>query len=176
MSLCAKALVLLVVLSTPRSVWGQECGPQNYDSEDPPDFICPSPGEDMLTPRLNLMPSIAVERGETLEMPYDGALVARERLEVMGLRLVAVRRLRWLDRRQLLQRATIEQTAAERVHEAERQSLIAYRDHYRGLLDQRQADNKWFRSFWFGFIIGAVVALVLGGLAIYALSQLPTAG
>jgi hypothetical protein len=122
------------------------------------------------------MPSIAVERGETLEMPYDGALVARERLEVMGLRLVAVRRLRWLDRRQLLQRATIEQTAAERVHEAERQSLIAYRDHYRGLLDQRQADNKWFRSFWFGFIIGAVVALVLGGLAIYALSQLPTAG
>lgn len=171
-----QALILILTLLTPRIAWGQECVSQNYDAEETPDFTCPSPGEDMLTPRLNLLPSIAVERGETLDMPFDGAVVSRERLEVMGLRLVAVRRLRWLDRRELLQRATIEQTALERIHEAERQSLIAYRDHYRGLLDQRQAENAWYRSFWFGFVTGAVVALVLGGLAIYALSQLPPAG
>lgn len=166
-----QALIVAIVLTIPRCTWGQ-CGPQNYDQDVPPDFSCPSPEEEQLVPRLNLPRSLAVEEGETVEAPFDGALVARERLELMGLRLKAVRRLRWLDRRQSRLRVDIEQTAVQRVHSAQMVQMTNHRDHYQALAESAQGRDKWYSSYWFGFLCGAVVAVGLVALSVYALAEI----
>jgi hypothetical protein len=90
----------------------------------------------------------------------------------MGVRLRAVRRLRWLDGRYAQQRADIRGTATAQVHDAQQRQLIAHRDYYRTAAEQARGDLKWYSSFWFGFVTGAVVAVILAGVSIWGVSQL----
>jgi hypothetical protein len=167
-----QTLVIVLVLLIPRCGWGGECDLQSYDADEVPNLDCPSPGEELVVPQLELPRSLAVEEGEQLEVPFDGALVARERLEVMGLRLRAVRYLRWLDRSQARQRADITQTATQRVHAAQLLQMTNHRDYYQALAEQSQGREAWYSSYWFGFVCGAVVAIILAGVSVYALAQL----
>lgn len=161
-----------VVLLCPCNSWADDCLGQDYDSDEQPDFACPSPEEDLLVPRMELPASLAVDVGETVEAPFAGALVARERLEVLGLRLKAVRRLRWLDRQQNRLHKRIQQTAARQVHDAQIAQLTSHRNYYRDLAETAVGREKWYKSYWFGFLTGAVVTVGLVVAAIYFIAEI----
>lgn len=155
---------------------GEPCEPQNYSSPQSPDFSCPAQDELALVPNsVELWPaSIPVTRGQSFVAPWDGILVHRDRLIELGLRLKAVRRLRWIDGQAVTARLSLEQRYRDRI-------LSISRDHLRQEQERWQRENdvlrkslasqgKWYRSFWFGYLMGTVVLVLAGGVVIYLLT------
>jgi hypothetical protein len=146
------------------------CGLQNYDSEEPPNFSCPGPEESSMVPMLNPPPSVPVEAGDLMEAQWPGALVHRDRLILMGLRLTASRRLRWADRQRLAgtyrlelddlrEQNRIQEEFLEEQAAALRQRVVAA---------ERRATRAtvWYQSVWFGLVLGlATAALLVVGAA-----------
>lgn len=153
-----------------------ECGPQNYGSEDEPNFECPSPGEEDLVPDLDPPPSIPVQEGDLIEAEWDGALVHKDRLIYMGLRIRAIRRLRWLDNLECVERREIENGHAESILTLNRQYCEQRVDHYRDravqAMDRASSSNAWYRSFGFGLTLGLVISAVLVSLAAYVVTTI----
>lgn len=156
------------------------CGPQDYDSEDPPDFDCPSPTEEAMVPRLRPPESVPVRRGEEVAAEWDGALVHRDRLLEVGLRVRALRRLRWADRLRLAATYRIELTYAEEVCTARVEHMEAQRDAYREqwLAAERraQAHQVWWRSPILWVAVGAVITVGLVLVAAYGLTAVGNSG
>lgn len=159
------------------------CGPQDYDGRTPPDFTCPSPDESGLVPDLNPPASIPVQlgykilnvQGQTVKtMEWEGAVVHRDRLIEMGLKLHAVRRLRWADRLRLKGEYDVGLQHCEETHVAEEKLLKTQRDDIQARFTASQQAvsdaNAWYRSFWFGFVVGILSTGALVALVAYALS------
>jgi hypothetical protein len=176
-------LAILLVLLAPSTALGESapCGPQDYDSTTAPDFSCPGPEEEALTADLNPPASVPVHQGWRLVdsqgrstiLEWDGALVHRDRLLDYGLRLHAVRRLRWADRLRLNAEYDIDLQNAEDVCQARVGLVEAERTAYRERLqteEQRTASAEmWYRSWWFGAIVGVVATAAVVALTAYAL-------
>ncbi len=169
-------VVLLVALYPSQGLTQTVCGPQDYDSKQAPDFDCPSPEEEALIPRLNPPPSIPVHQGKVVEAPWDGALVHRDRLVEYGLKLKALRRLRWADRLYIAERYRIE---IEHVRETAtiREGLLEEQAEYyseQALAAERRARSAtaWYRSWWFGFLSGTLVSAALVALAAYVVTAI----
>lgn len=170
------SLVIIWFLGTVDLVQAEECSVQDYDSTEEPDFDCPSPGEGILAPDLSPPEAIAVHEGETVTAQWDGALVPRDRLIQLGARLQAVRRLRWLDRLRVRAEYEVELGYIDEVASARQNLLDAEVRHYREemVANERRAESaqQWYRSVWFGLIMGFVAAGVLVGLTAYLVSSL----
>lgn len=169
-----RALVIILILTFPVAVHAEEyCQPQDYDSEDQPDFDCPGPEEGLLVPRLNPPPSIPVVEGESLSAPWEGALVHRDRLLRMGTTITAIRRLRWNDRVRLLTEYQILLSYNSDICDANANHAQAEIEFYREALDTAnervQSSRAWHKSWWFGFTVGIVSAGALVALTAYAL-------
>lgn len=166
------ATVLLLIIVYPSSALCQYCGPQEYDSKAAPDFDCPGPEEEALTPDIDLPPSSPVRQGETVEAPWDGALVHRDRLIQLGLRLKAVRRLRWADRLRLAERYQLELEHVENTRRIAQELLDAQVAtlRQRAAAAERRASSSsvWYRSIWFGLLLGIIssAVLVIGAAAV----------
>lgn len=165
------AAVALLVTLYPSQGLAQICGPQDYDSEQAPNFDCPSPEEEALVPRLQPPPSVPVPQGETVTAEWAGVLVHRDRLILNGLKISALRRLRWVDRLHLAGRYQIEIEHA-RATGAIRETLLEERvDYYQGRATTAERATRhasaWYRSFGFGLVIGFVAAGLLVALSVY---------
>jgi hypothetical protein len=181
-----RQLAVALVLLFPATATAQTiCGPQNYDLPQPPDFTCPSPDESGLVPDLNPPPSISVQTGWKLlnaqgqvvkNIEYDGAIVHRDKLIEMGLKLHAVRRLRWADRLRLKGEYDVGLQHCEDTHVAEEKLLRTQRDDVQARLTVQERltsdANHWSRSWMFGFLIGFLTMGLTVMLAAYALSAL----
>lgn len=170
-----RLLAILIIVLYPTSLFGEseECSEQNYDNvEEQPDFACPGPGENSMVPDYAPPDSIPVVMDEYLVAPWDGAFVHVNRLLEIGMRLKAVRRLRWADRARLLQHKRLEIEHAALMAAAHREYAVNRMEQYRKAL--REANNRtkqataWYRSWAFGFLLGALSVGIVAALAIYA--------
>jgi hypothetical protein len=163
-------IILFVLLFSKNAFSEQNCKIQNYDSETAPNFHCPGPGETELVPSLNPPESVPVQDGEQVTAPWDGAVVHRDRLIEMGLKLTAVRRLRWLDRLQLAARYTVETEFNSRLATAriefyeqrQRETALAAQQ----LREELKSSSTWYRSLWFGILLGSFITAVIFTVAI----------
>ena len=170
-----RTLAVLLILLYQSVVFGQEleCVEQNYDSaEERPVFDCPSPGEISMVPDYAPPDSIPVAMDDYLVAPWDGAFVHVNRLLEMGMRLKAVRRLRWADRVRLLEEKRLELSHAEEMAAAHREYAATRIEQYREAITEannrtRQA-TVWYRSWAFGFLLGVVSVGLVAALGIYA--------
>lgn len=154
---------------------GTPCVEATYaDPKREPNYACRGPWEDLLVPDTQFRPSIGLPKGKAISLPaldYDAVLLDRSKVMELGLRIEAIRRLRWMDLHRSSDLLTIEQkylrdTAAEKDKLA--QSQVAS---YRGQLEQAQAElakeKAWYRSWTFGLIVGVVLtAATAAGVAV----------
>ena len=177
LSFLTSAYVMAAPPATPRAVQptpreapsvqpaaqGGPCVDQGYaDPKKEPNYDCRGPGEDMLVPDTDSQPSIGVKAGtQPPAQKYDAVLLDKAKVVELGLRLKAIRRLRWLDLHKSSDLLAIEQkylrdTTAEKDKLA--QSQVAS---YREQLVQTQAElsksKAWYRSWTFGLILGVVL-------------------
>lgn len=174
MTRCILWAVMTVVLWHTPCYAQTVCGPQNYDREDQPDFTCPSPGEAEMVPELNPPASVGVETGDLLEASWPGVLMHRDRVLDLGLRIRALRRLRWSDRLRLAEEYAIRlehtrEVAAARLELAQEQR-DAYEERWRQAEQRADRARAWWRSpaLWVG--VGIIVAGALVALTAYGLS------
>jgi len=168
-------LLILILLFLPQTASG-ECARQDYDSKQAPDFDCPGPEEEVLTPDLQAPPSIPVHQDEEVVPQWDGALVHRDRLVLIGLKLRAVRQIRWVERLRLselhqIELAYVREQNAIREELLERQAVAARE---RALAAESRTDRAqaWYRSVWFGLILGFTAAAALVVAAAYIVTAI----
>lgn len=169
-----RLLVLILVFLFPIPAFGQTvCGPQNYNIEDEPNFECPMPGEESMVPRLTSPPSVPVHLGDSVIAEWEGALVHRDRLIRMGLRIQGIRRLHWADRLRLRAEYDIRIEHRDEVCDARTERVQERVEIYQEALElaneQTRSASAWYRSWWFGFVLGVVSAGALVALTAYAL-------
>ena len=157
----------------PQVAPGAPCVDQGYaDPLKEPNYDCRGPGEDMLVPDTPSQPSIGVPaETQAPAQKWDGVLLDRIKVMELGLRIKAIRRLRWLDLHKSSDLLAIEQkylrdTSTEKDKLA--QSQVAS---YREQLVQTQAElsksKAWYRSWTFGLVVGVVLtSAAVAGVAI----------
>lgn len=168
------AAAFLITIYPAQGLAQTVCGPQDYDSEQAPNFECPSPEEEALVPRLHPPSSLPVRQGDTLTAPWDGVFVHRDRLILNGLKVTALRRLRWADRLHIAERYRVELEHA-RATGTIREELLEEQAEFRqerALAAERSARraNVWYRSWWFGFLLGTLTSTALVALAAYVVT------
>ena len=154
---------------------GAPCVEATYaDPTREPNYACRGPWEDLLVPDTRSQPSVGLPKGKVISLPaldYDAVLLDRAKVLELGLRIEAIRRLRWMDLHRSADLLAIEQrylrdTAAEKDKLA--QSQVSS---YRTQLQQSQAElssaRAWYRSWTFGVIVGVVLtAATVAGVAV----------
>lgn len=166
-------LVLLVV--APRASIGQEvCGPQDYNSETEPNFGCRSPDEGVLAPELDSLDSVVLRAGDTFVAEWDGVFVDRNRLIEIGMRVRALRRLRWGDRVKLRREFDAHIEHARALSQAQLDYMSEQLDAYRAQLARANelvgSSQSWWRSPTLWLAVGVVVTAGLVAVAAYGLS------
>lgn len=164
-----KAILLFSLLLLPSLSWAADpCTLQTYsDPKVEPNYDCPSPHEDSLVPRLELKTSVNLKVKEPA--PWAGVLMDKERVIVLGLRVKALRRLRWQDMRTAEGKLSNELGLAKATSKAALNLAVSQRDNYKEQTKALQEEvirlNKWYHSkvFWFsvGFITAAAGATAL---------------
>ena len=170
-------ITLLILLLLPANAWGEEsCSPQDYTSENSPNFGCPGPGEENMIPSLNPPLSIPVHEGGALVAEWDGALVHRDRLVEVGLTIEGLRRLRWADQLLLRRQYDIQAHHIEEIAQARQAFAEAERDAYKEWYEEAMVSvrnaNSWWRSPSLWFAIGMVASGAAMALAIWGLNAL----
>jgi hypothetical protein len=161
------ALVLSLLLAAPLHAQ-EQCPKQTYtDPAKEPDYSCPSPGEDHLVPKLQLKASTKLLIGD--RAPWTGILMDSGRVMVLGLRIEALRRLRWEDMMYCGEVAGAQIEYVEQTAKAELGLRTSQRDNYKNQAKELQEEviklTKWYRSpiLWFatGFVVAAAGAVVV---------------
>jgi len=152
-------LISLILFSLPARA-ADPCVKQLYsDPKVEPDYDCPSPHEDSLVPRLQLKESTTLKLKEPA--PWEGILMEKERVIVLGLRVKALRRLRWQDMRAADERLESERTFLKASAKADLDLARSQRDSYKEQNKALQAEvtrlNRWYHSKTFWFVTGMVV-------------------
>jgi len=152
-------LVFLLLFSLPARA-ADPCVKQLYnDPKVEPDYDCPSPHEDSLVPRLQLKESATLKLKEPA--PWEGILMDKERVIVLGLRVKALRRLRWQDMRTAEGKLANEIAFAKAAAKADLDLARSQRDNYKEQNKALQAEvvrlNRWYHSKTFWFVTGMVV-------------------
>lgn len=161
-------LLVAAMLFTVPAGAQEPCAKQTYtDPAKEPDYSCPSPGEDYLVPKLQLRDSTRLLVGD--RAPWTGILLDSGRVMVLGLRIEALRRLRWEDMLYCAELAGAQIDYVEQTAQAELGLCTSQRNNYKGQAKELQEEviklNKWYRSpaLWFaaGFVVAAVGAVVV---------------
>ena len=162
-------IIFLGLLLLPATSYGQDrCPKQVYsDPSKQPDFNCPGPGEDALMPQLKTRSSVGLEPTEPA--PWAGVLMDRNRVYLLGLRIKALRRIRWEEIMGCGEILNAEIDYITQTKQATIDLRTSQRDNYREQTKDLQKEvvelNKWYRSpaLWFatGFVVAAAGAVVV---------------
>jgi len=165
-----RALIILLLLST--TSYAADCPRQRYDLPDKqPNYDCPSPGEDSMVPRLNLQASVELKKGA--KAPRAGILLDTNRVLLLGLRIKALRRIRWSETVQCQERRKIEQGYLASQHKLEKTFIAKQRDNWK----QQAVDAhkelasryRWYNSKAFWFAAGVVTTAAAATALAYGL-------
>ena len=158
-----------VLMLTPSCAHAQ-CVVQSYsDPKSEPDWACPGPDEGILIPEVRLRPSIGLEvgaayrrsRGEgEIQLNFPMVLMDRDRVLHLGMKIKALRKLRWLERHRMDEVLRVERRymqdrlkAQLDLEKSRVKVALQQRDRLRKSLSEARA---WYRSWTFGFIVGVV--------------------
>jgi hypothetical protein len=162
------AIVLMALVPT-RAYSAKEeesCGPQDYNSDELPNFECVSPGENELVPTINAPPIVQVNEGEQIIPEWDGALIHKDKIIEIGLRIVRLRFLRWMDGFRLRTGYKVDSEYEEEEQSIQLELVTAQKDAWKAVAEEAQAEiarsNAWWRKPVVWAVIGAVIA---GGVA-----------
>lgn len=176
-----KLLIFIVLWWWTPSLYAQTdtiCTAQDYsDSEREPNWECPSPGEESLVPKGPFHPSFGIEDGAHITtadgnqgfiLSYDAVVIDTQKVTQLGMRIQALRKLRWLDIHKARERLNIDRAYAEKQLQIRLELTEAREKALRGdLKETRQQLNdakKWYRSWTCGVVVGVVVTAVGAGL------------
>ena len=158
-------IVLLCIWCVPAHARDPKCAKQNYlDVSTEPDYNCPSPGEDVIVPPLQLMASVTLDPNDSRMniIPWAGILMDKNRVLMLGMRIKALRRLRYLDFRSNTEELTLSESFLQANCKINTKLAIAQRDNYKKRAISLNAEiahrNKWYRSGPFWFATGVVTA------------------
>ena len=154
------AFLVALLLAAPAYAQKQ-CPVQNYvDLSTEPDFDCPGPGEEDLLPNLELKSSVALEPNQPA--PWEGILMDKNRVLRLGLRVKALRRLRWQELRYCGELAAAELDYIEDTSRAELDLRTSQRDTYKSQVELLQREvralDSWYRSPILWFSVGVIVS------------------
>lgn len=154
-------IYLIMLLSSLTTRADVPCKYQPYLATMKPDFGCPSPGEDdLIPPHSSLRESIELK--VSAPAPWTGILMDSNRVIHLGLRVQALRQLRWLDLKTAEEKRSSERELTKRLSAADLKLLTVERESYKRQSQALQVEldhkNKWYRSWSFGFVVGAAVA------------------
>lgn len=155
------ALVLLALLVASPAVAKVPCPVQIYTNpKAEPDYSCPGPGEDALVPKLNLKTSVELKLNA--KSPWSGILMDPNRALTLGLRIKALRRIRWQETTSCKERLDAELKYAASANKATLDLRTSQRDNYKKQTEALQEEvislKKWYRSGPFWFAVGVVTA------------------
>ena len=155
-------VLAMFLFSYPALAADPTCAPQDYTKAKPvPIFECPSPLEDTLVPTLDPGPKASVKLLTSKPAPWDGILMDSDRVIQLGLRIKAIRRLRWNDTLTLQDKMAAEIKLVEDSKKADLNLLQSQRESYKQQLQttQKELDSAraWYRSWTFGVVVGVVV-------------------
>lgn len=157
----------------------QPCTEQNYsDSKKEPRYDCPGPDEAALVPNVPTKPSLGVPTGTELRVSprkstlvdFDAVLLDKMKVIELGMRIKALRRLRWLERHKGKDLLAIEKKyVSDRLNaklKLEQSRVKSYKQQRDDARAQRNKLRAWYRSptLWFavGFVVSAAGATALG--------------
>lgn len=154
-------LVLTLVLLFPLPANADPCGPQDYTrASPPPNFDCPSPLEETLVPKPEHGLKDSIKLLTTKPAPWDGILMDSDRVIQLGLRITALRRLRWMDTLTAIDKTKMEVKLVEDSKKADINLVTSQRESYKVQLQETQKElskaKAWYRSWTFGLIVGVV--------------------
>lgn len=157
-----KLVILIAVLTQlwPTVVFAADCPRQDYSNpKTEPDYNCPGPEEETMVPPLQMSDSLELLKGKTA--PWDGVLMDKNRVLFLGLRVKALRRIRYIERQSFAQKIEAESTFLKASAKADLDLRTSQRDSYKEQLVQAQKDlakaHAWYRSWTFGMVLGIVV-------------------
>jgi hypothetical protein len=147
-----------------------QCQTQSYSSSEEPDYACPGPGESSLVPKVQLKTSVSLVTGD--RAPWNGILLDKNRVLILGLRIKGLRRLRWLDVRMCRERCGASRKLSDAVRASEA-TLAASRIGRLKKLAERwrveaESSSKWYKSGPLWFAVGVLTTTV----AVFAVAAL----
>ena len=167
-----RTLVILALMGLCAPAWAQQppCTTQDYsDPAKQPDWECPGPDEGILVPDVPFRPSVGLEAGASYRktpqvgearLDYDTVLMDKAKALQLGLRIQALRRLRWLERHKMKDLVEVERryvgdrlTAQLKLEQSRVKEAVQQRDSAR---KERDSAKKWYRSWTFGLVVGVV--------------------
>lgn len=166
-----KLVILLALLGLTAPAWAQQpCTTQDYsDYSKQPDWTCPGPDEGLLVPDMTFRPSIglgadsAYQRSDQtglVKLTYPAVLMDKDKVLQLGLRIQALRRLRWLERHKMSDVVEVERrhmsdrlTAKLKLEQSRVKEVVQQRDQAR---KERDSARAWYRSWTFGLVVGVV--------------------
>jgi hypothetical protein len=153
-------IALALLVGSPAAAQKQ-CPTQIYsNSKAEPDYSCPGPGEDALIPKLQLKTSVELKLNA--KAPWAGVLMDKNRVLTLGLRIKALRRIRWQETTSCAERLTAEIKYVKASNKATLDLRTSQRDNYKKQTEALQEEvislKKWYRSGPFWFAVGVVTA------------------
>lgn len=143
--------------------WAKEpCTVQNYaDLGKEPRFDCPGPVENVLVPSVSFRPSVGVKAGKSIKPDYDSILMDKVKVVQLGLRIQALRKLRWVERHKDDKRWEIERSYLSDIHKAKagllQHQVDNWKDQAKRAREERDEARAWYRRFSTGLVAGIVV-------------------
>jgi len=150
-------VICLTLVFSNASAAEPTCFRQDYANPDiEPDYDCPGPGEEGLVPNISLLDSVGLEKGKPA--PWDGVLMDKNRVLILGLRIKGLRRLRYIDYHACKQKMKLEMDFLTASHKAEtdllKSQLESYREQLAGAKKELSVSRAWYRSWAFGLVVG----------------------
>ena len=156
----AKITTILITLLAILPVHAEEgsCPSEEHRGAGP-QFECEAPDEGELLPDISAPDAIPVRANMELIAPWDGALVHRDHLVRIRMRVLVLRRLRWLDHQEWLEQQELELRTLAQIHQAQtaasREANLQLKEE---LKDERARSH---RRIWVLATVGVVSAIAL---------------
>lgn len=150
----------VMILSSARPCFAEDCTPQTYtDPAKEPNYDCPSPQENVLVPDTQAQPSVEVKKGDAA--PQSGILMDKTRVINLGLRIKALRHIRWIETTAAAKKLSAEIAYQQKVAQAKddllKSQVESYKKQYTDTRDELLKERKWYKSWSFGLVVGIVV-------------------
>jgi hypothetical protein len=165
-------MIALLVLPAPLRAQNPQCLAQDYSNPQmEPSYACPGPGEDALVPNLNPKASVPLKLG--VPAPWEGILLDKDKVLELGLRISALRRIRWMETTSAEEKLANEVKFTTQSLKADLDLRTSQRESYKQQVTQLQTElakeKAWYRSWTFGVVVGVVVTTVAVVAVAYAI-------
>ena len=134
-----------------------------------PNYDCPSPQESVLIPDLPEKTSTELRIGQPA--PFDGIFLDKNRVLVLGLRIKALRRIRYVETTSSARTLKAEVEYQQKLAKTQQDLLSSQVDSYKKQLQNAQEElakeRKWYKSWTFGVVVGTYSSIFVASAMVY---------